>query len=63
MQLNDAEITSFHENGILFFPGLLDPNDIVQLRAELEEILDLDRPEILREKHSNRVRCAFAPHT
>ena len=63
MQLNDADISSFYENGILFFPGLLDPNDIMQLRAELDEILDLDRPEILREKHSNRVRCAFAPHT
>ncbi len=63
MHLDQTQIRRFEEDGILFFPGLLDPGEVAELRAELPEILAMDRPEILREKHSSNVRCAFAPHT
>lgn len=63
MQLTEADITRFRRDGILFFPGLLDDDEMAGLCEELPEILAMDRPEILREKHSSNVRCAFAPHT
>ena len=63
MHLDETQIRRFEEDGILFFPGLLDTGDVAELREELPEILAMDRPEILREKHSSNVRCAFAPHT
>ena len=63
MQLTEADITRFQRDGILFFRGLLGDDEMAGLREELPGILDMDRPEILREKHSSNVRCAFAPHT
>ena len=63
MQLDETQISRFERDGILFFPGLLDAGEVAELREELPEILAMDRPEILREKHSSNVRCAFAPHT
>ena len=63
MHLESIQIQQFEQDGILFFPGLLSSTEMAGLREDLPEILDLERPEILREKHSSRVRCAFAPHT
>jgi len=63
MELSTEQITNFNRDGILFFPGLLDTDEMTGLRDELDDLLGLQRPEILREKHSQRVRCAFAPHT
>ena len=63
MHLTEADITRFRSDGILFFPGLLGDDEMAGLREDLPDILSMDRPEILREKHSSNVRCAFAPHT
>ena len=63
MQLTEADIARFRSDGILFFPGLLRDDEVAGLREELPDILAMDRPEILRERHSSQVRCAFAPHT
>lgn len=63
MQLDETQISRFERDGILFFPGLLGDDEMAGLREELPDILAMDRPEILREKHSSNVRCAFAPHT
>jgi ectoine hydroxylase len=63
MALSDSDVESFHRDGILFFPSLLTPQDIEVVRSELPDVLAQERPEILREKHTGHVRCAFAPHT
>lgn len=63
MRLDEAQISRFERDGILFFPGLLRDDEVADLREELPDILAADRPEILREKHSSHARCAFAPHT
>ena len=63
MQLDETELRRFERDGILFFPGLLGEDEMAGLREELPDIMVMDRPEILREKHSSHVRCAFAPHT
>ena len=63
MRLDKTQITRFEEDGILFFPGLLDAGEMAALREGLPDILAMERPEILREKHTSKVRCAFAPHT
>ena len=63
MRLDETQVGRFERDGILFFPGLLNDADMAGLREALSDILAMDRPEILREKHSPHVRCAFAPHT
>ena len=63
MPLDETQVRRFERDGILFFPGLLSDNEMAGLRAELPDTLAMHRPEILREKHSSHVRCAFAPHT
>ena len=63
MRLQPRQTEQFARDGILFFPGLLSPDEMTGLREDLPGLLALERPEILREKHSPRVRCAFAPHT
>ena len=63
MKLDETEVSRFERDGILFFPGLLDHGEMVGLRDELSDLLVMERPEILRERRSSHVRCAFAPHT
>lgn len=62
MRLDDYQIESFERDGLLFFPSLLSSEEVAVLQADLQEVLVQERPEILREKRSDRVRCAFAPH-
>ena len=63
MRLDETQTSRFERDGILFFPGLLGEDEVAGLKEELPEILAMERPEILREKHSSHARCAFAPHT
>ena len=63
MKLAKSDIQKFHRDGILFFPSLLSSTEIETVRDELPAVLAENRPEILREKSSGNVRCAFAPHS
>ena len=63
MHLSKTDIERFQRDGIVFFPSLLSPTEIETVRSELPIVMTLERPEILREKHTGQVRCAFAPHT
>ena len=53
MRLEPPQIDQFNRDGILFFPGLLSAEEMTGLREGLLDILGLERPEILREKHSS----------
>jgi ectoine hydroxylase len=62
MQLNDAQLKQFQEDGWIFLPDAFSAEEVAVLRAEAENIYKLDRKEIWREK-SGSPRTAFAAHT
>lgn len=61
MNLTDAQVEQFHEEGWLFLPGLFSSEEIAVLNAEAQNIFKQNREEIWREK-SGAPRTAFAPH-
>lgn len=62
MQLTEAQLQQFDEEGYLFFPDLFSPEEAGLLKKEAEKIYQEDREEVWRE--SNGVaRTAFAAHT
>ncbi len=61
MNLNDAQVKQFKEEGWLFLPELFTADEIAVLNAEAEEIYKQSREEIWREK-SGAPRTAFAAH-
>ena len=62
MNLNDAQVKQFNEEGWLFMPELFSAEEVAVLRTEAEGIYGADRKEIWREK-SGAPRTAFAAHT
>ena len=63
MQLSDAQIADFREQGYLFVPDVFDATEIAVLTAELDGIFAQERPENVREKNGRAVRTTFAAHT
>jgi len=62
MKLSSDQLKSFDEQGYYFFPNCFSEDEIALLRAEADNILKLDRPEVWREK-TGAPRTAFAAHT
>jgi len=64
MKLSSAQIAQFDEQGYLFFPDLLDSDEVAVLQEALPEILSRPGPEIISEKEDpSSVRLAFGAHT
>ena len=63
MKLDDAQIAEFDDRGYLFFPGLLDGDEVAVLQAEVPDILSRQGPEVVREKDDQTaVKLAFGSH-
>jgi ectoine hydroxylase len=61
MKLSADQVKTFDEQGYVFFPNCFSEEEIALLRSEADNILNLDRPEVWREK-SGAPRTAFAAH-
>ena len=62
MKLTPEQLEQFDREGYLFLPGLFTPQEAALLKEEAENIYQLDRDEVWREK-SGIARTAFAAHT
>tara|TARA_B110000438_G_scaffold260377_1_gene270387 strand:+ start:165 stop:965 length:801 start_codon:yes stop_codon:yes gene_type:complete len=62
MELSKKEIEQFNSEGFLFFPSLFDAEEIANLNSRLPSILSDRGPKTLRERGSDSVRSAIAPH-
>ena len=63
MKLDDAQIAQYDEQGYLFFPDLLDSDEVAILQRELPDILNRRGPELISEKEdATSVRLAFGAH-
>jgi len=63
MQLTQAQLQQFDEQGFLFFPSLFSPAEVAVMNAEVPGVFAQRRPENVREKTGDVVRTAFAVHT
>ena len=63
MKLNATQIAEFDKQGYLFFPGLLNNDEVAILQKSIPEILDRNGPEVVCEKDDpESVRLAFGAH-
>ena len=63
MKLNDAQIAHFNQQGYLFFPSLLEDDEVKVLQRAMPQILNRRGPEVIPEKDDpNSVRLAFGAH-
>ncbi len=62
MELTDAQIAEFHQQGYLFLPEQFTREEIEPLRREADRIFAMEREEVWRET-SGVARTAFAAHT
>ena len=62
MELNTNQIEQFNSEGFLFVPSLFDADEIANLNSRLPSILSDRGPKTLRERDSDSVRSAIAPH-
>lgn len=63
MQLTADQLRALDVEGYLFLPNRFTADEVRLLRRHRDRIFDLDRPEIVREKHSGVPRTAFASQT
>jgi len=59
MQLSDAQVRQFEQDGYLFLPDLFRPEEVATLTAEIPRIFALERKEILRAE-TGETRLALA---
>jgi ectoine hydroxylase len=63
MQLSDTQVAQFDEQGYLFFPGLLDNDEVAVLQRAMPELLNRQGPEVIREKEDpTAARLVFGAH-
>lgn len=62
MNLTDAELEEFDQQGFLFFPGRFTTDEAQVLKTAANTVYDTDRKEVWRE-NSGVARTAFAAHT
>ena len=63
MQLDDAQLKQFDEEGFIFVPDLFSTEEVAVLKGEIPEVFAQRRPEVIREASGEAVRTAFATHT
>ena len=61
MRLTDAQLAAYDERGFLVLRGLISPEEIATLRADLGRVMRLDTAEVTKEK-SGVVRTVFRVH-
>ena len=63
MRLNPSHMAQFEERGYLFFPGLLDGEEVAALQKVMPEILRRPGPEVVPEKNNPAAaRLVFGAH-
>ena len=63
MKLDESHIAEFDEQGYLFFPGLLDEDEVPVLQHAVPGILSRQGPEVVRDKEDRAAaRLAFGAH-
>jgi len=62
MLFDADQVSHFREQGWVLRAGLLAPDEVGALRAEVPGILEQERPENLREKNGRAVRSALSCH-
>lgn len=61
MQLSDAQITEFDQEGYLFLQEVFSPQEVAVLSAAAQDVYAMEREEVWRES-SGAPRTAFAAH-
>ena len=62
MELSIEQINEFNENGLLFVENLFSKDEISELKNRLPDIMNERSEKVLRERSSDSVRSAIAPH-
>ena len=62
MELSIEQINEFNENGFLFVENLFSKDEISELKNRLPDIMNERSEKVLRERSSDSVRSAIAPH-
>ena len=63
MKLEDTQIETFDEQGYLFFPGLLDEEEVTILQEAIPQVVNRQGPEVIPEKEDpSAARLAFGAH-
>ncbi|MBI1775675.1 MAG: phytanoyl-CoA dioxygenase family protein [Proteobacteria bacterium] len=63
MQLSDAQLKQFDEEGYVFLANLFRPEEVAILKAEVPALFAERRQENVRERTGDVVRTSFAAHT
>ena len=63
MQLNDAQLAQFRDEGYVILPELFTAEEVSVLKGEIPGIFAQRRDENFREKDGDTVRTGFASHT
>ena len=61
-RLSGEELDTFHRDGVVVLPGRFSLDEVEELRAVLDGLMDDDVPENIREKSSGVVRTAMGLH-
>ena len=62
MNLTEAELERFHEDGVLVLPGLFSADEVAVLRAQLPALFTAETEANIREKAGGEVRTAMGLH-
>jgi ectoine hydroxylase len=62
MMLTDTQLNAFERNGYVTVSGLFSQSEVDVLRTALGDVLKLDRPELVRERHNDSVRLVYGAH-
>lgn len=62
MKLTSEQISQYHRDGYLLFPGLINAEELALLRAEAGILSDRDAPQILRDRQDAPPRIVYGPH-
>src|SRR5947209_321296 len=62
VELTPQQITAYDEQGLLFLPGLLGPDEMQRIKEELPPLLAEDSPARILERDGQTVRSLFGSH-
>jgi ectoine hydroxylase len=62
MQLTQAQLDQYREDGYLFFPKLLDTAEVVALQEAIPGLLERSGPEVKRDSPEAPPKIIYAPH-
>ena len=62
MNLSDAQLDDYRKNGYLFFPNLLDQDEVAALRGAIPGLMASTGPEVKRDSPEAIPKIVYAPH-